>query len=65
MHELGTFAVVYPCWAIVHKDSTARDANNKPIGYTSPMKFMNFFIRITCADSGTPSVISFSHSSRM
>jgi hypothetical protein len=40
MHELGTFAVVYPCWAIAHKDSIARDANNKPIGYTSPMKFM-------------------------
>lgn len=40
MHELGTFLVTYPCWALVHKDSILRDAANKPVSYTSPMKFL-------------------------
>ena len=38
MHELGTFVVTYPCWALVHKDSIIRDAANKP---TSPMHFLS------------------------
>lgn len=40
MHELGTFLVTYPCRALVHKDSIVRDTTGKPIGYTSPMKFL-------------------------
>lgn len=40
MHELGAFLVTYPCWALVHKDSILRDATNKPVAYTSPMKFL-------------------------
>jgi hypothetical protein len=34
MHELGTFVVTYPCWALVHKDSIVRDAAGKPTGVT-------------------------------
>jgi hypothetical protein len=40
MHELGTFVVTYPCWALVHKDSIVRDAAGKPTGVTSPMKLL-------------------------
>jgi hypothetical protein len=40
MHELGTFVVTYPCWALVHKDSIVRDAAGKPITVTSPMKLL-------------------------
>jgi hypothetical protein len=40
MRDLGTFVITYPCWAIVHKHSIVRDANNKPIAYTSPIQFM-------------------------
>lgn len=41
MHELGTFVVTYPCWALVHKDSIIRDAANKVTGVTSPMRFLS------------------------
>lgn len=40
MHELGTFVVTYPCWALVHRDSIVRDAAGKPTGVTSPMKLL-------------------------
>lgn len=40
MHELGTFVVTYPCWALVHNDSIVRDAAGKPTGVTSPMKLL-------------------------
>jgi hypothetical protein len=40
MHELGTFELVYPCWALVHKDSIVRDAAGKPTGVTSPTKLL-------------------------
>lgn len=40
MHELGTFVVTYPCWALIHKDSIIRDATGKPTGVTSPMQLL-------------------------
>ena len=40
MHELGTFVLTYPCWALVHKDSIKRDAAGKPTGVTSPMQIL-------------------------
>jgi hypothetical protein len=40
VHELGTFVVTYPCWALVHKDSIVRDAGGKASGVTSPMKLL-------------------------
>lgn len=40
MHELGTFVVTYPCWALVHKDSIVRDAMGGVTGVTSPMKLL-------------------------
>ena len=40
MHELGTFVVTYPCWALVHKDSIVRDAAGKRTGVTSPMQLL-------------------------
>lgn len=40
MRELGTFAVVYPCWALVHRDSFRRDAGGKIVGYNVPVKIL-------------------------
>lgn len=40
MRELGTFAVTYPCWALVHKNSIVRDNNGKPVGFNFPIAFM-------------------------
>jgi len=40
MHELGTFVVTFPCWALVHKDSIVRDVAGKPTGVTSPMQLL-------------------------
>ena len=40
MHELGTFELTYPCWALVHKDSIVRDSDGKPVGVTSPVKLL-------------------------
>jgi hypothetical protein len=40
MRELGTFAVVYPCWALVHRDSFNRDADGKINGYNDPFKIL-------------------------
>lgn len=40
MHDLGTFVVTYPCWALVHKDSIIRDGSGKPTSVTSPMRLL-------------------------
>ncbi len=40
MHELGTFVLVYPCWALVQKDSIVRDAAGKPISLTAPIRLL-------------------------
>jgi hypothetical protein len=40
MHELGTFVVTYPCWALVHKDCIVRNAAGKPTSVTSPMRLL-------------------------
>jgi hypothetical protein len=40
MRELGTFAVVYPCWALVQNDSLRRDMAGKIVGYNTPVKFL-------------------------
>lgn len=38
MRELDSFVVVYPCWALVHKDSFTRDAAGKITGYATTVK---------------------------
>jgi hypothetical protein len=38
MRELGTFVVVYPCWALVRKDSFTRDEAGKITGYAATVK---------------------------
>jgi hypothetical protein len=40
MRELGTFAVVYPCWALVHRDSFCRDASGEIVGYKAPVEIL-------------------------
>jgi hypothetical protein len=40
MHELGTFELTYPCWALVHKDSIFRDTAGRPAGVTAPIKLL-------------------------
>jgi len=40
MHELRTFELTYPCWALVHKDSIIRDATGRPTGVTSPIRLL-------------------------
>lgn len=40
MHELATFELTYPCWALVHKDSIVHDAAGRPTGVTSPIKLL-------------------------
>ncbi|MCA9075829.1 MAG: hypothetical protein KDA93_12400 [Planctomycetaceae bacterium] len=40
MHELGTFELTYPCWALVHKDSIVSDGAGRPTGVTSPIKLL-------------------------
>ena len=40
MREPGTFVVVYPCWALVHKDSFTRDAAGRIIGYAATFKVL-------------------------
>ncbi|QDU41709.1 hypothetical protein Mal52_01620 [Symmachiella dynata] len=42
MHELGTFELTYPCWALVHKDSIVSDEAGRPTGVTSPIKLLVF-----------------------
>ncbi len=40
MHEPGTFALTYPCWALVHEDSMVRDTSGKVVSVRSPMRFL-------------------------
>jgi hypothetical protein len=40
MHDLGTFVVVYPCWALVQKDSFTRDLAGKITGYAETVKVL-------------------------
>jgi hypothetical protein len=40
VHELGTFELTYPCWALVHKNSIVRNADGRPTSVTSPMKLL-------------------------
>jgi hypothetical protein len=39
MRELGTFAVIYPCWVLVHKDSIVLDDSGKPVRFSFPIAF--------------------------
>jgi hypothetical protein len=40
VRELGTFAVTYPCWVLVHKRSIVLDDNDKPVRFIFPISFL-------------------------